>query len=118
MVHVDARALFVHPTFAVIRIAGEVLGILLSRQRGFVLSHVRPELVPASEENEHRGSVSPSSCERYIIKKGEVDMENAPSAIVEAFAPFVHRDRRWANQILVIKSYTCGHEDALTTRRF
>ena len=114
MVHVDARALFVHPAFSVIRIAGEVLRVLLSRQRGFVLSLVRPELIPASEENKDQGSV-PSSMRGK--KKGVGDKENAPASIVPAFAPFVHRDRRWANQILVIKSYTCGHEGALTTRR-
>ena len=37
--------------------------------------------------------------------------------IVPAFAPLVHRDRRRTNQILVIKSHTCGHEGALATRR-
>ena len=115
MVHVDARALFVHPTFAVIRIAGEVLGVLLSRRCGFVLSHVRPELIPVSEENKDRESVPPSPCERKEKRGG--DKEYAPATIVPAFAPFVHRDRRRTNQILVIESYTCGHEGALTTRR-
>jgi hypothetical protein len=71
MVHVDPRAFFVHPTFAVIWIVGKVQGVLLSRQSGFVLTHVRPELIPASEENKDRGSAPTSSCEKNkLIEKG------------------------------------------------
>ena len=91
----------------------------LSLRRGFVLSLVHSELAPASEENKDRDQYRRQCAKEGGKRGGEErrgDEGNAPTTIVPVFAPFVRRDPRWTDQILVIESYTCGHEGALATR--
>jgi len=46
--HINADTLLVHPTFAILRIVGEIEGIFLSWIRWLVNSLVRPKLISAT----------------------------------------------------------------------
>jgi hypothetical protein len=108
VLHVDAHALLIHPAFSIIRVACKVRGIFLSRRHRPVISLVRPKLISASAEKEEMTL--------EIFYSWEGPRQNVPASIVPAFAPLVHWDWRGAYQILVIESYTCGHECSLATR--
>jgi hypothetical protein len=52
VLHVNAHALLIHPTFSKIRIVCKVKGIFLSRRHRLVISLVRPKLISASAKKE------------------------------------------------------------------
>jgi hypothetical protein len=108
VLHVNAHALLIHPTFSIIRVVCKVRGVFLSRHGRPVISLVRPKLISASAKKEEMTL--------EIFYRWERPRQNVPTPIVPAFAPLVHWDWRGAYQILVIKSYTCGHECSLATR--
>ncbi len=45
VLHVNAHALLIHPTFSIIRVVCKVRGVFLSRERRLVISLVRPKLI-------------------------------------------------------------------------
>ena len=104
MLHINSHTLLVHPTLAIVRVTCEIRWEFLPGRCRLVIPLVRPKLI----------TIRYFRCQKkhYDLEGGE----HVPAAVVKALTPLVHRNRGRADQILVVESHACGHEEPLTAR--